>query len=132
MPGNYTVEEEPPAGYLDGKDSVGSVGGTLCAAGRHHEYLDHGHQRPDYNFGELLPASISGMVHVDMNGDCIYEPGEPLLAGVTDPIVGIRSNQVIATTTTDQNGQYKFNNLSPFATYTVHEVQPAGLLRVWR
>ena len=79
----------------------------------------------NYNFGELLPATISGMVHVDMNGDCIYEPGEPLLAGVTIQLLD-SSNKVIATTTTDQNGEYKFSNLAPFASYTVHEVQPAG------
>ncbi|HEY1600588.1 MAG TPA: SdrD B-like domain-containing protein [Pirellulales bacterium] len=126
MPGNYTVEEEQPAGYLDGKDSVGSVGGVLAPPdGISNVVLLSGTNGVNYNFGELLPASISGMVHVDMNGDCIYEPGEPLLAGVTIQLWN-SSNQVIGTTTTDQNGQYKFSNLSPFATYTVHEVQPAG------
>ncbi len=34
------------------------------------------------NFGETLPSSISGMVHADINGDCTYQQGEPLLSGV--------------------------------------------------
>jgi hypothetical protein len=28
-PGNYTLKETPPSGYLDGKDSIGSQGGTV-------------------------------------------------------------------------------------------------------
>ncbi|HEY4309947.1 MAG TPA: SdrD B-like domain-containing protein [Pirellulales bacterium] len=124
--GNYTVEEEQPGGYLDGKDSVGSVGGTLAPPdGITNITLMSGTNAQNYNFGELLPATISGMVHVDMNGDCIYEPGEPLLAGVTIQLLD-SNDKVIATTTTDQNGQYKFSNLAPFASYTVHEVQPNG------
>ena len=124
--GNYTVEEEPPAGYLDGKDTVGSVGGTLAPPeGITNISITDGTNAQNYNFGELLPATISGMIHVDMNGDCIYEPGEPLLAGVTIQLLNA-NNQVIATTTTDQNGQYKFTGLAPFASYTVHEVQPSG------
>ena len=84
MPGGYTVEEEPPAGYLPGKDSVGSAGGTLAPpTGITNITLLSGTDGTNYNFGHLLPASISGMVHVDTNGDSVYEPGEPLLAGVT-------------------------------------------------
>ena len=118
--------EEPPPGYLDGKDSVGSAGGMLVAAGRYLEYLvTDTTNAQNYNFGELLPASISGMVHVDMNGDCIYEPGEPLLAGVTDSIVdsstrSSRPPRPIRTANTSSPTS------QPFATYTVHEVQPAG------
>ena len=37
----------------------------------------------DYDFGELLPASISGQVYADLNGNSLLDPGEPLLAGVT-------------------------------------------------
>ena len=47
----------------------------------------------DYNFCVQTPPSISGMVHVDLNGDCIYEPGEPLLAGVTIQLID-SSNQI--------------------------------------
>ena len=65
----------------------------------------------DYDFCVQAPASISGMIHVDTNGDCIYEPGEPLLAGVTVQLLNA-SNEVVATTVTDQNGQYTFRELA--------------------
>jgi serine-aspartate repeat-containing protein C/D/E len=124
--GNYTVEETQPVNYLEGKNTVGSVGGTLAPPdGITNITITDGTNAQNYNFGELLPATIAGMVHVDMNGDCIYEPGEPLLAGVTIQLLD-SSNKVIATTTTDQNGEYKFSGLTPFVAYTVHEVQPAG------
>ena len=45
--------------------------------------LGSGVNATDYDFCVQPPASIAGMIHVDLNGDCIYEPGEPLLAGVT-------------------------------------------------
>ncbi len=36
----------------------------------------------NYNFGELLPVSISGHVHVNVTGDC-DDPANPPLPGVT-------------------------------------------------
>jgi protocatechuate 3,4-dioxygenase beta subunit len=126
MPGNYAVEELPPAGYLPGKDSVGSAGGTLVPPSEITGItLMSGTDGTNYNFGHLLPASISGIVFVDAKADNVYAPGDTLLAGVSVQLLN-SSNQVVATTTTDQNGQYSFNNLTPFANYTVHEVQPAG------
>ena len=126
MYGNYTVVKVPPPVYLDGKDTVGSVGGTLVAPDTITNIsITDGTNAQNYNFGELLPATISGMIHVDMNGDCVYQQGEPLLAGVTVQLLD-SNNQIVATTTTDQNGQYKFTGLAPFASYSVHEVQPSG------
>src|SRR4029077_8646712 len=44
--------------------------------------------------------------------------------GVTVQLID-SNGQVIATTVTDEMGQYKFGNLAP-GTYTVHEIQPPG------
>jgi len=122
----YTIEEEQPAGYLDGKDSIGSIGGVLAPPdGTTDIAILSGTNGVNYNFGELLPATIAGMIHVDMNGDCIYQQGEPLLQGVTVQLLDA-NNQLIATTTTNAQGEYSFAGLAPFTAYTVHEVQPVG------
>jgi len=119
-PGTYRVVEGPVSGYFDGDDHVGTAGGTLVdpdtitAIG-----LGSNVQATGYDFCELPPASISGRVHVDFNGDCIVDPGEPLLAGVTMNLYD-GSNKLVATTTTDVEGRYKFDNLRA-GTYRVVE-----------
>ena len=37
----------------------------------------------NYDFGELRPASVSGHVYLELNGNCHWESGEPFLPGVT-------------------------------------------------
>jgi protocatechuate 3,4-dioxygenase beta subunit len=125
-PGDYYVDEVQPAGYFDGLDTAGTVGGTAHNPGDLIDgiRLSSGQSGQQYNFGELVPSSISGRVIADVNGNCLYDPGETLLAGVTvllrDP-----SGTVLATTQTDAQGQYAFTELMP-GTYTVEEIQPAG------
>ena len=70
------------------------------------------------------PSSIRGHVHADRDGDCEYDPGEPLLQGVQIDLLDVNGN-VIATTFTDVNGEYLFDNLLP-GTYGVFEHQPVG------
>ena len=50
----------------------------------------------NYNFGELKPGSISGKVHADLNGNCVFEPsdGEHPLAGVAIELLN-ENGQVI-------------------------------------
>ncbi|MCE9546801.1 MAG: hypothetical protein K8T25_15080 [Planctomycetia bacterium] len=125
-PGTYRVVEVQPASWIDGLDTPGNAGGTATNPG---DQIAGITLKPDqtgvnYNFGELKPGSISGQVHVDLNGDCIYQPGEPLLSGVTMQLLDAQG-KVIATTTTDAKGEYKFDNLAP-GTYGVQELQPQG------
>ena len=88
FPGTYGVREVQPAGWLDGKDTAGSHGGTAASetAGRVDRIfgavLDYGDHGVEYNFGELLPGSISGRVHADHHEDCDFDDPEILLAGV--------------------------------------------------
>ena len=77
----------------------------------------------NYNFGELLPVSISGHVHVNLSGDC-DDPTNPPLPGVTIELLN-STGQVISTTTTNDQGYYIFDTLPP-GTYSVREVQPEG------
>ena len=126
-PGVYGVAEVQPSGFFDGRDAAGNAGGTADNPGDQivGALLDPGVDGVNYNFGELRPVAIHGRVHSDLNGDCVLDPGEPLLADVTIHLLDA-NGQRIATTTTDANGQYWFTDLAP-GTYGVEEVQPAGL-----
>jgi len=123
---SYGVAEVQPAGYLDGWDSPGTAGGTAENPGDKitGAALAPGVAAKNYNFGELVPASITGRVHADLIENCVADPGEPLLAGVTIHLVDA-AGAPVATTTTDADGRYLFENLMP-GGYTVIEVQPAG------
>ncbi|MFW5693075.1 MAG: SdrD B-like domain-containing protein, partial [Thermoguttaceae bacterium] len=130
MPGRYYVLEQQPDGYLDGLDTPGTAAGTAHNPGDRIDqiHLGSGQAGEEYNFGELLPSVISGRVYVDSNGNCAYDddPGEPLLAAVTVHLLDASGN-ILATTTTDTQGEYRFENLAPGA-YGVQEIQPAGYL----
>ncbi|MGI9648781.1 MAG: SdrD B-like domain-containing protein [Acidimicrobiia bacterium] len=72
-------------------------------------------------------ATIAGRVWLDVDGDGIADPGEPGAGGV--PVVLLDSGAaVVATATTDSNGDYDFDRLVP-DTYTVRvdsSVLPVG------
>ncbi len=127
-PGTYTLTETQPAGYLDGKDSIGTQGGTAGNDVFSNIVLASGIDGTMNNFGELLPASLSGYVYADSNDNGVKDAGEPPIAGVTVTLTGTDDNgSVSQTTTTDVNGLYSFTSLLP-GTYTLTETQPAGYL----
>jgi protocatechuate 3,4-dioxygenase beta subunit len=125
--GKYGVMEVHPDGWLDGTDTPGSHGGTAdnpapgdMITGAMLSYGEHG---VEYNFGELQPSSISGRVHASTDGDCIVDPSDILLEGVQIDLLDDNGG-VIATTFTDDQGFYTFEDLGP-GTYKVFEHQPA-------
>jgi protocatechuate 3,4-dioxygenase beta subunit len=125
MPGTYGVVEVQPSGYLDGLDAAGTAGGTALNPGDKitGATLLGGQSGENYDFGELLPCSLSGRVFLDLNGNATYDPtADTLLAGVTIRLLDGTGN-LITTTTTDDNGDYAFTNLAP-GVYSVSEVQP--------
>ncbi|MCW5848649.1 MAG: hypothetical protein KIT87_00935 [Anaerolineae bacterium] len=80
-------------------------------------------------------GAIIGVVFRDMNCNSVWEGGEPGLSGVLITLVapgpdnafGTADDVVVATTTTDANGNYSFSNLPPGA-YLVRETDPAGFV----
>ncbi|MEX2175853.1 MAG: SdrD B-like domain-containing protein [Pirellulaceae bacterium] len=124
-PGVYAVREQQPTGYLQGGQKAGSHGGnasvtdliTQLVVGPEEHLIQ-------YDFCELLPVSIAGLVWADRDGDCLYDAGESPIAGVTIHLLDASGN-VVRTTTTDGQGEYQFDGLAPGA-YSVQEIQPAG------
>ena len=128
-PGDYTVTESHPAAYVDGADSAGSLGGVVGNDVVSAIPVTPGATGTGYDFGEILPASISGRVFVDADNDGAVDGGESGIAGATVDLTGTDDlgNPVTLTTTTDGNGDWWFVGLRP-GTYTATETQPAGYL----
>jgi large repetitive protein len=123
LAGTYTVTETQPAAYDDGKDTAGSVGGTLANDVVSAIALPAGTDATAYDFGEVPAAVISGNVS-DENGGPI--------GNVTITLTGTDSfgNAITPVVTqTDAFGNYNFGDLAP-GTYTVTESQPAGYAEV--
>jgi protocatechuate 3,4-dioxygenase beta subunit len=129
--GEYCVKEFQPANFVDGKDTLGKIGSESIGTQRNDEFCNitiRGGQRGvQYNFGELKLAEISGNVHIDADGNCVFNPeaGDKPLADVMLELIDA-DGDVIATTMTDANGNYKFGNILP-GEYSIRETQPDGL-----
>ncbi len=60
QPGTYSIVEMPPGSpYLDGVDTLGSLGGIVGSDLFSQIYLQPGANGTNYNFGEVLPQGIS-------------------------------------------------------------------------
>jgi protocatechuate 3,4-dioxygenase beta subunit len=131
--GNYSIVEVQPSGYIDGKDAAGTIlGQVIGTAVNPGDKLQNitllwGDSGINYNFGELKPGSLSGHVYVDADEDCVRDPGETPLAGVTIQLFNSQGT-LVGTTQTNAQGFYQFNDLAP-GTYVVKEQQPAGYLQ---
>ena len=132
-PGAYRLQEVTPANYLPGQANAGTIGGISVGqvddSGDRIDSIELGAGAVgvNFDFGEILGASISGRVHIDDDGDCEYDAGEQSLAGVTIELLD-DSGQVVERTQTDSEGHYSFSDLRP-AVYAIREIQPDGLFQ---
>lgn len=126
----YTVTETQPALYADGRDTVGSVGGTASAndvvsAIR----LLEGINATGYDFAEISQG-LAGSVYVDSNNDGIRDAAERGIPNVSIRVTGVSSTgtPVDLVTTTDASGNYLFGGIPPAnpAGYTLTETQPTA------
>jgi hypothetical protein len=126
-PGIYALSEKAADGYIDGSDNVGNLGGVATVDQFANIKLASGAVGVNYNFGELLPSSLSGFVYLDQDNNGIKEPGEPGIGGVTVTLTGTndRGTPVNMAVTTAADGSYAFGNLRP-GTYVITRIHPNG------
>jgi hypothetical protein len=117
LAGTYTLTETQPAGLLDGRDTVGTAGGTPTPPDTIDAIaLPAGTAATGYLFGEVAATGISGAVLDDAGGP---------IADVTVTLTGTDDlgAPVSATTTTSPTGAYSFPGLRP-GTYALAQTQP--------
>ena len=132
--GGYTLTQTSmPAGYLDGRDTLGTPGGNASVKNVFSSVVVNSNTTgTENNFGELLPASLAGFVFNDFDNDGLFEPGdgETGIGGVGIRLTGIDDlgNTVDLTLTTLPDGSYRFTNLRPSnsAGYSLTETQPTA------
>jgi len=119
IPGTYyVVFSNLPAGYalvsndLGGDDALdsdpdpfsGRTGNYTLVPGQHEPTVDAG----------ITPSNqlrLGNLIWADYNDNGVVDPGEPGIPGVTVELLDATNNTVLATTTTDANGNYLFSNL---------------------
>ncbi|MDR3198627.1 MAG: hypothetical protein LBU34_12240 [Planctomycetaceae bacterium] len=131
----YRVVETQPDGWIDGKDSVGTVNGVPVGNVLQDDkisdiYLRFEEHGTEYNFAEYKMGSISGNVYEDNNNDGKRDPNEPGIDGVTIYLCVIdeNGNQTnVAQTVTHDGGKYSFDGLlEPGKIYCLTEKNPEG------
>jgi hypothetical protein len=128
-PGNYSITQTEPTGYLHGKNGLGSLGGTLASDQVIGLNVNAGALGNNYDFAELVPANLSGFVYQDANNNGIKDPGEAGIPQVTVTLSGMDDKGLVnLTTVTAGDGGYQFRNLRP-GSYTVSETEPVGYIQ---
>ncbi|MFV0360063.1 SdrD B-like domain-containing protein, partial [Tropicimonas sp.] len=120
--GNYLVEVEAPEGYEFTKQSTvgpeevnkdsdvdratGRTGVIVLDEGEQQRYVDAG-----LTYVDTGTASLGDKVWYDTNQNGTQDAGERGVAGATVQLLDGDGTSVLATTTTDANGNYLFDNL---------------------
>jgi protocatechuate 3,4-dioxygenase beta subunit len=126
-PGQYQLNEQQPANYIDGKDTVGSQGGRAGNDVLTALVLRPATRGTDNDFGELPTSSVSGVVYHDKNNNGQRDAGEAGISGVLITLDGVDflGRAVRRTQLTVAGGAYSFQTLLP-GDYHILEKQPAG------
>ena len=89
--GTYTLTEVQPAGVIDGRETAGSIGGTVensdfdDSAARNqigNIVIASGQQASGYLFGEQSTGNLQGFVYADTNNNGLKDNGEAGLVGI--------------------------------------------------
>ena len=124
-PGTYIIKQTQPSYYYDGQETPGTNNGGAGGGGTGSDTptpsrissidIQAGNYYSDYNFGELLPADVSGVAYIDLNNDGNRQDTETGRAGIQVTLSGTDDlgNMVNLSTTTDSSGRYYFGSLRP-------------------
>ncbi|WP_394940796.1 SdrD B-like domain-containing protein [Psychromicrobium sp. YIM B11713] len=127
-PGSYKVKFTGPDGTVftskgtdpaADNDSNANPDGTTDVV-----TLTSGTPNNTVDAGLVKPVTIGDTVFTDVNGNGVQDDGEPGLPGVKVDLLD-KDGNVVATTTTDPNGEYSFTNVVP-GTYSVKFTAPDG------
>jgi protocatechuate 3,4-dioxygenase beta subunit len=129
-PGEYKIRQTQPDGYIDGQEALGTVDGQ--SRGLHPEddvfcvHLEPGDRGINYDFGELLPASVHGTVYHDFNDNGVQDSDEE---GISDVLIQLfdTDGELVSEMRTDANGDYWFTDLAP-GEYKIRQTQPDGYI----
>ncbi len=140
-PGSYSLVEQADPNvasgfafdYLDGNETAGTLGGTVDNTQDSNEITSITVQAGDadasgYDFAEIRPSVIQGLVWEDFNNDGVANFDETAIENVTVNLTGTddRGNVVsVVSELTDIEGMYAFIGLRP-GDYTITETQPTG------
>ncbi|MBQ8094968.1 MAG: carboxypeptidase regulatory-like domain-containing protein [Clostridia bacterium] len=117
MPGNYSLEITLESGYVftvSDQDSIAPrVDSNTCTISL--GYLDMGQVREDIRIGALKPASLSGYVWYDEDGDGRRQTDSQLMAGIpiTLNIISGADAGLSKAAETDAQGHYRFDMVMP-------------------
>jgi uncharacterized surface anchored protein len=136
--GQYRVQmSNLPAGYVFSPQNQGTndtvdsdvntaTGISDCitlAAGQNDPNWDAGINQPPAG----NTVSIGDKVWLDLNRDGLQDPGEPGIANVSISLYCANTGgTLVATTTTDANGNYLFSGLAANCTYIIQVIPPYG------
>ena len=128
-----TVSETQPPNTSDGKDKVGTLGGTLGNDILSAIPIGPGDEGFGYDFGEILtnPARISGTVWHDSNHDRFDNDSNPQIGWSVELINPVTPSDcqspftIVARQTTNAAGDYAFEGVSP-GTYGIRFRSPTG------
>ncbi|MEM2757507.1 MAG: SdrD B-like domain-containing protein, partial [Sulfolobales archaeon] len=111
-PGQYTISEEPQAGWTQ----------TYPSSGTHTVIITSGANIQNKSFGNFKNVEIRACKYEDKTGDGLTTDDTPL-SGWTIKLY--RNSQLIDTETTGSDGCYEWSDLGP-GSYSIEEVVPQG------
>ena len=121
------ASSQAPDGWIDGQDTPGT-GMFVNGAAVNNDELSgilagFGDKGVEFNFGELLPVSISGTVYHDRMNDGDRDPGDEGLGGSVIEIIRVDTptEQLVRTLVTEPDGTYEARGLAP-GKYRVQQV----------
>jgi 6-phosphogluconolactonase (cycloisomerase 2 family) len=90
--------------------------------------LVQGSVAEDLDFGNFVPASLSGQKFEDLDGDGFWDGGEPGLDGWTIELLDSTTGEIVDTQTTSGGGAYSFTGLIA-GDYEIREVLQDGWIQ---